>query len=216
MKILEIKSLAIKDIKVIKFARFCDHRGYFTEHFRKSDLFNMTGLPELKSSEFVQANQSFSKKDVIRGLHFQWNPFMGKLVRTLSGHMTDLILDIRKGSPTFGKAIAYDMPANDNKDHDEWIWVPPGFAHGNFFNQDSTIEYFCTGEYSNGCEAGISPFAKDIDWSLCDKELKIKFDKLSSTDLITDKDKNGFSLESWVKDKRSENFVFKDMVKKEF
>lgn len=214
MKILEVKTLAIPDVKVIKFARFRDHRGYFTEHFRKSDLFNVPDLLALNDVQLVQANQSFSKKGVIRGLHFQWNPFMGKLVRTLSGQMVDLVLDIRKGSPTFGKAIAYEMPDNKDKEYDEWIWVPVGFAHGNFFNEDSTIEYFCTGEYSNGCEAGISPLAKDIDWSLCDKYLKEKFDEISSTDLITDKDKNGFSLEDWVKDERSENFIYNKMVNK--
>ena len=213
MKILEIKVLAIPDVKVIKFARFCDNRGYFTEQFRKSDLFNTSNLTALNNAEFVQANQSFSKKGVMRGLHFQWNPFMGKLVRTLSGHMVDIVLDIRKGSSTFGKAIAYDMPAN-NLDYDEWIWVPPGFAHGNFFEEDSMIEYFCTGEYSNGCEAGISPFASDIDWSLCNKNLKERFEKISSTNLITDKDRNGFSIEDWNEDKRSENFIYKSMVEK--
>lgn len=208
MKILEIKTLAIPDIKVIKFARFGDHRGYFTEQFRKSDFFTLPDIPSLHNVEFVQANQSFSKKGTIRGLHFQWNPFMGKLVRTLSGHMVDIVLDIRKNSPTFGKAITYDMPTNNDREHDEWIWVPPGFAHGNFFDEDSMIEYFCTGEYSQNCEASISPLAEDIDWSLCDKVLKEKFDKVSSTELITEKDKNGSSLESWIKDERSKNFIY--------
>ena len=97
---------------------------------------------------------------------------MGKLVRTLSGRMVDMILDIRKGSTTFGKIIAYDMPSEHEADYNEWIWVPPGFAHGNFFTEDSTIEYFCSGEYSPGCEAGISPLAADIDWSLCEGSLK--------------------------------------------
>jgi len=214
MKILEVRNLTIPEIKIVKFARFCDQRGYFTEQFRKSDLFNSPDLPTLNTVEFVQANQSFSKKGVVRGLHFQWNPFMGKLVRTLSGHMVDIVLDIRKGSPTFGKAIAYDMPADDSKDYDEWIWVPPGFAHGNFFVENSKIDYFCTGEYSQGCEAGISPFARDIDWSLCDKKLKAEFDKIPLTELITDKDKNGFSLEAWSKDERSENFIYEDLVNK--
>ena len=214
MKILEIKTLAIPEIKVIKFARFCDHRGYFTEQFRKSDLFNIPNLESLNNIEFVQANQGFSKKDVIRGLHFQWNPFMGKLARTLSGHMVDIILDIRKGSPTFGKVIAYDMPANNNNDYDEWIWIPPGFARGNFFREDSITEYYCTGEYNQSCEASISPLAKDIDWSLCDKNIKKEFDKISSTDLITEKDRNGFSLENWIKDDRSENFIYNEMVEK--
>lgn len=216
MKIIKIESLSIPDIKVIRFARFCDHRGYFSEQFRKSDLFNNQDLPALKNAEFLQANQSFSKKGVIRGLHFQWNPFMGKLVRTLSGHMTDVVLDIRKGSPTFGKAIAYDMPANEERDYDEWIWVPAGFAHGNFFQENSMIEYFCTGEYSQGCEAGISPLAKDIDWSLCDKNIKEKFDKISiNNQLMTDKDRNGFSLEVWSADERSNNFIYDDLKSKE-
>lgn len=214
MKILEIKTLAIPEIKVIKFARFCDYRGYFTEQFRKSDLFNLTKLVSLNNKEFVQANQSFSKKSVIRGMHFQWNPFMGKLARTLSGHMIDIILDIRINSPTFGKVIAYDMPANNSNDYDEWIWIPPGFARGNFYKEDSLMEYYCTGEYNQNCEAGISPLASDIDWSLCDKNLKNEFDKIFSTNLITEKDKDGFSLEDWVKDDRSKNFIYNELVEK--
>jgi len=208
MKIIEVKSLKIPDIKVIKFARFCDHRGYFTEHFRKSDFENHRDMSFIKGLSFVQANESFSKKGTIRGLHFQWNPYMGKLVRTLKGRMIDLILDIRKGSPTFGKLIAYDMPSNSLSEYSEWIWVPPGFAHGNLFLDDTLIEYFCTGEYSPNCEAGISPLAKDIDWSLCDVELKKIFDKIApTTNLITDKDKNAFSVKEWEQDDRSENFI---------
>src|SRR3989344_3795385 len=107
MKILEINELKIPEIKTIKFARFHDHRGYFTEQFRKSDLFNRSELNSMKGINFVQANQSYSKKGTIRGMHFQWNPYMGKMVRTLSGHMVDLILDIRKGSPNYGKMIAF-------------------------------------------------------------------------------------------------------------
>ncbi len=178
MKIIEVKTLAIPEIRVIRFARFCDQRGYFTEPFRKSDLRNHPQADFLKNIEFVQSNESFSKKEVVRGLHFQWNPYMGKLVRTLRGRMVDLVLDIRKKSPTFGKCIAYDMPSDPAKDYSEWIWVPPGFAHGNFFTEESMIEYFCSGEYSAGCEAGISPLANDIDWSFCDQNLKKEFNGL--------------------------------------
>ena len=183
MKLLNVQTLHVKAIKVICFARFCDHRGYFTEHFRKSDLKNHPDTAFMKDIEFVQANESFSKGGTIRGLHFQWNPYMGKLVRTISGRMVDIVLDIRKGSPTFGKIILYDMPANPNADYQEWIWVPPGFAHGNFFTENTVIEYFCSGEYSPGCEAGISPLAEDIDWSLCDKKLKREFPLLSNKHL---------------------------------
>jgi len=211
MKILDVKTLALPEVKVISFARFLDHRGYFTEQFRKSDLFNIPEVPALNNREFAQANQSFSKQNVIRGLHFQWSPYMGKLVRTLSGHMVDIVLDIRKDSPNFGKAILYDMP-EQTADKDEWIWVPPGFAHGNFYLKDSIIEYLCTREYSNGLEASISPFAKDIDWSLADIKLKKSFDNLSSTELITDKDKNGLSLQQWSKDSRIENFIYSKLI----
>lgn len=210
MKIIEVKTLAIPDIKVIRFARFCDHRGYFTEQFRKSNLLQNEELPFLKRVELLQANESFSKKGVIRGLHFQWNPFMGKLVRTIKGRMVDLFLDIRKGSPTFGKIAAYDMPTDLDRDYDEWIWIPPGFAHGNFFTEESKIGYFCSGEYSPGCEAGISPLAKDIDWSLCDPKLKELFDEFTTNPnlLITDKDKDAHTLEEWKNKEDSDNFIY--------
>lgn len=212
MKILEVKSLEIPDIKTIKFSRFLDHRGYFTQKFKKEDLSNFPGLESMKEATFTEAIQSYSKKNVIRGMHFQWNPYMGKLVKTLSGRMTDLALDIRKGSPTYGKMIAYNMPYSTEKEYDEWIWIPPGFAHGNFFSEPSSIEYMCSGEYNQKCEAGISPLAKDIDWSLCNQELKRKFDEIISGEiLITEKDRNGFSLERWTKDERADNFIYEKL-----
>ncbi|HIJ71474.1 MAG TPA: dTDP-4-dehydrorhamnose 3,5-epimerase [Planctomycetes bacterium] len=209
MKLLDSKALQIEAVRVIRFARFGDYRGYFTEHFRKSDFINHPNTEFMRNVEFVQANESYSKKGTVRGLHFQWNPYMGKLVRTVKGRMVDMVLDIRKGSPAFGKIICYDMPADTESDYSEWIWVPPGFAHGNFFPEDTIIEYFCSGEYSPGCEAGISPLAADIDWTLCEADLKRLFDNIvPSTELITDKDKNGFSVAGWVDDERSDNFIY--------
>lgn len=209
VRILDVRSLVIPDIKVIRFARFPDDRGYFTELFRKSDF--LGNLPFLRNVEFSQCNESYSKPETIRGLHFQWNPYTGKLIRTLTGHMIDLVLDIRKGSPTFGKILAYDMPTDPNADFSEWIWVPPGFAHGNFFKKNSLIEYFCSGEYNPGCEAGISPLASDIDWSWCDPELKSDFHAIASgTPLMTEKDRNGYSLATWINSPDSDNFIFRE------
>ncbi len=209
MKILDVEQREIPEIKVVRFARFRDQRGYFTEHFRESDFQANSLTSFMRGVKFVQTNESFSINGTLRGLHFQWNPYMGKLVRTLHGHMLDLILDIRRGSPTFGKIIAYDMPSDGSEDFNEWIWVPPGFAHGNLFLRDTSIEYFCSGEYSPGHEAGISPLAEDIDWSLCDQRLREVFlDIGSNTLMITDKDRNGLSVSAWQDDERSNNFIY--------
>jgi dTDP-4-dehydrorhamnose 3,5-epimerase len=207
LKIVDVKSLAIPEIKVIRFARFPDHRGYFTEHFRKSDI---AALPFMTDVEFRQGNESYSKPGTIRGLHFQWNPYMGKLVRTLSGRMTDLVLDIRKGSPAFGKILAYDMPGGPELEYSEWIWVPKGFAHGNYFSEPTTIEYYCSAEYSPGCEGGISPLSADIDWSLCEPGLKSRFDAIvADSPLMTDKDRNGHTLASWTATTTANLFLYR-------
>jgi dTDP-4-dehydrorhamnose 3,5-epimerase-like enzyme len=105
--------------------------------------------------------------------------------------------------------IAYDIPDSVDADYNEWIWVPPGFAHGNFFTTDSTIEYLCSGEYSPGCEGGISPLAADIDWSMCDPTLKADFDNLlSDSPLMSDKDRDAITLNDWLADERSEQFLY--------
>lgn len=212
MKIVEVLDLAIPDVKVIRFARFPDHRGYFSEQYRFSDFESGPQTPFMRGVRFLQANESFSRTGAVRGLHFQWNPYMGKLVRTIRGHMIDVVLDIRKGSPWFGKIIAYDMPVRGDEDFAEWIWVPPGFAHGNTFPDDTVIEYFCSGEYSPGNEAGVSPVAEDLDWSLCDPALADQFRTIASTtSLMTDKDRNSFSVAAWAADPRAENFRYDDL-----
>ena len=207
MKITEIKSLNIPEIKIISFARFTDERGYFTESFRKSDLLNHPQMDSMGSFEFSQLNESYSKMNVLRGLHFQWNPYVGKMVRVLSGHMVDLALDIRKDSHTYGKIVGYEMFSSQKREGDECIWVPPGFAHGLFFMKPSKIEYICSGEHNPRCEIAISPLAEDIDWSLCESRLKENFDNLiSNVALISEKDRNGLTLKKWYEDDRSENF----------
>ena len=210
MKILSVKPLALPEVKVLTFALFKDHRGYFTEPYRKSDYLAHPDLPFPHAGDFVQHNESFSKTGTLRGLHFQWNPYMGKLVRTLFGHMLDIVMDIRLGSPNFGKVILYDMPRSIDAESSEWIWVPAGFAHGNLFLEPTAIEYLCTGEHSPGCEAGVSPLTADLDWSLADSSLKVILDKgITSPELlISDKDRAAPSLKDWVADARSSNFVY--------
>jgi dTDP-4-dehydrorhamnose 3,5-epimerase len=205
LKILDISSLALQEIKVLKFARFKDNRGYFTETYRQTDFVGANGLEFLEKVQFVQNNESYSHAGVIRGMHFQWNPCMGKLVRTLSGRMVDLVLDIRLGSPTLGRIIAFDMPA----DFDQWIWIPPGFAHGNYFTEPTRIEYYCTSAYNPGFEAGISPLSTDLDWNLCDSELRAEFCRLTADKyLISDKDQQAQSLKKWLDGEQASIFKY--------
>ena len=221
MKIIEENYVpGFRDIRIIKFAKFQDHRGYFTESYNKEQfnrelkLFNFKGLyvevdgNKKHFSPFVQHNESFSHENVVRGLHFQWAPYMGKLVRTVQGRMVDIFLDIRIGSDTFGKVGMYEMKSS--KEHSEWIWVPPGFAHGNFFSEATTIEYLCTGMYSKDTEAGISPLSDDLDWSLCDEDLKLEYSNLILNDkaILSVKDKDAMFLGDWKIDSRAYNFTY--------
>lgn len=209
MKLLSVDQLTLPEIRVIRFGRFVDDRGYFTEHFRKSDFQSNPQLPFMQNIEFLQTNESYSHPGTIRGMHFQWNPFQGKLVRTITGHMIDLALDIRPGSPTFGAIIAHDMPAQPHASSSEWIWLPPGFGHGIVALEATTIEYFCSAEWSPGCEASISPLASDLDWSRCDPALKEAFDRVASTTtLITPKDRDGLTMAAWLQDERSSFFAY--------
>ena len=205
MKISSISEQQISGVKLINFERFMDQRGFFTETYRTSDFINNN--LQIFPNGIMQSNESFSQKNVLRGLHFQWNPNMGKLVRTIAGHMIDLVLDLRQGSPTQGKIMAFDMPAISTNTSSSWIWVPEGCAHGNFFFEDSYIEYFCSGSYNGECEAGVSPFAEDIDWSICNAELKNKFFELKDSFISTPKDINGLSVKDWLSRPEANNFT---------
>ncbi len=206
MKIISIQPLALPQILVIQYKRFSDERGYFTETFNKKDICSLNNISSLTKFSIKQSNESFSHKNTIRGLHFQWNPFMGKLVRTVYGHMVDVVLDIRPNSETFGKAILYDMPANQSDSFSELIWVPPGFAHGNFFLEETLIEYYCDGTYNPGGEMGIFPFSSEIDWSLVDSQLYAQFAALKTKCLMSPKDKKGLDLTEWKKNANSNLF----------
>ena len=204
MKINNIFEPAIKGVKVIHFEKFMDKRGYFSETFRAGDF--IANELDIFPNGILQTNESYSRRNVLRGLHFQWNNPMGKLVRTISGHMIDLILDLRIGSPTQGQIMAFNMPIAAHQNESSWIWVPEGCAHGNFFLEDSYIEYYCSASYNGDCEAGVSPFATDIDWSICDPKLKNLFFDLKDSFITTSKDINGHSLSSWLKTADAANF----------
>ena len=197
MKILKVLPAVFPEVKIIKFARFTDHRGYFTETYRFSQLEEV--IPQLK---IKQVMESHSKQWVLRGLHFQYDPPMGKLVRTVVGEMIDFFLDIRPNSKTFGKIGAFKMPSNWEDDFDIWIWIPFGFAHGNLYLEESTIEYFATSTWNPSAEVGINPLSDDIDWSLVDKKIVDIFKNNHDKFIISEKDKQGLTLKDWQKDTR--------------
>jgi len=204
MKILDVTSAVFPEIKIIRYQKFSDNRGYFTETFRESDLVKV--IPDFK---IKQVNESYSKKGVFRGLHLQWNPFMGKMVRVINGRIIDFFLDIRKKSPTYGKIGGCELNTDLVSNYNHWIWVPVGFAHGIVCLEETSIEYLCTGEYNPDNEIGISPLAPDLDWSICQEDIKNKFDLIKKTNLIlSNKDKNGLFLKQWTEDERSKNFVY--------
>ena len=124
----------------------------------------------------------------------------------------DLFLDIRLGSPTFGKIAACEMAAPADAAWGEWIWLPLGFAHGVFFTVESRIEYLCSGAYNQACEAGPSPVTGDLDWSLCDAVLKGEFDALIANGaVLSEKDRQGLSLTAWAADSRAQHFTYEPL-----
>lgn len=145
---MEFIRTAIFDVILVKPKIFGDERGFFMESYRKS-LFQASGI----MPEFIQDNHSKSSKGVLRGLHYQLDPkAQGKLVRCVSGAVFDVAVDIRRGSPTFGKWVGYELSA-ENK---QMLWIPAGFAHGFVTLADNTeFLYKTTGEYAHECDRGI-------------------------------------------------------------
>jgi len=126
---------------------FADERGIFFESYHK-DLFASNGIP----FHFVQDNQSFSGKGVLRGLHFQKPPFaQGKLVRVITGQALDVAVDLREDSPTFGQ---YETFLLTDQLHN-MVYVPEGFAHGFLALEDTILQYKCTNIYNKASEGGI-------------------------------------------------------------
>lgn len=144
----EFEHTQIEDVVIIKPRVFFDNRGYFLETYKKS-IFSEIGI-KLK---FDQDNFSFSKKDVLRGLHLQRKPYIqAKLVRCVFGMIVDVIVDVRLGSNTFGKWLSFDL--NDENQH--ILYVPIGFLHGFVVLSDvAIVHYKASSEYCLSCEDGV-------------------------------------------------------------
>lgn len=158
---MEIRETKLKDLYLITPKVFGDERGYFFESYRKE--VEATILPE--GTEFVQENESFSTKGVLRGLHFQKGEHVqGKLVKVAKGKVYDVVVDLRKGSATFGEWYGVIL---DDKSH-KMLYVPEGFAHGFYTMEDAVFQYKCTNYYNKNSEGGLIWNDKDlsIDWKV--------------------------------------------------
>jgi dTDP-4-dehydrorhamnose 3,5-epimerase len=186
---MKIESVHLGTVTVLVPEIFQDQRGFFLEEFR-ADQFKELGLP----FHFVQENHSGSVRNVIRGLHFQWDPPMSKLMRVLSGTAFLVAVDIRKNSPTLGQW--YGIEASDK--NRKQLWAPASFARGFCVLSDfAEIQYMCTGIYNPKGESGIRWNDPDIglEWPV-------------SNPILSDKDINAQSLSEWLASQESDNFIY--------
>lgn len=184
-----VEKTGLRDLVIITPEVFKDERGFFTETYRK-DKFIDFGLPV----EFVQDNHSKSSKGVVRGLHFQWEPPMGKLMRVTQGSAFLVAVDVRIGSPTFGKWLGVEASVENRKQ----LYAPAGFARGFCVLSDfAEIQYKCTGIYNSKAESGIrwNDPAINIEWPVADP-------------ILSKKDEVAQTLEEWTKKPESKYFTY--------
>lgn len=175
------------DVVVLVPEIFSDERGFFMETYRK-DQFDEFGIP----SSFVQDNHSGSVKGVLRGLHFQWDPPMGKLIWVSKGEGFLVAVDIRKNSPTLGKSVSI-ISSEENRKR---LWAPAGFARGFLAISDwCELQYKCTGIYNQKFEGNIlwNDPELDINWPI-------------SNPIISERDRKAPTLKEWLELKESNNF----------
>ncbi len=186
---LKVKKTEIDDVMIVIPEVFEDERGFFLEAYR-ADQFKDLGLPD----GFVQDNHSRSARGVLRGLHFQWEPPMGKLMRVTYGSAFLVAVDIRKGSPTLGKWFGIEV-SYENKLQ---VWAPAGFARGFCVLSDfAEIQYKCTGIYNGNAESGIL-------WN--DPEIGIEWPE--NAPVLSEKDKIAQTLAQWLEKPESNNFKY--------
>jgi dTDP-4-dehydrorhamnose 3,5-epimerase len=185
----KIESRHLGEIVVLVPQVFEDERGYFMESFR-GDSFKDLGLPQ----SFVQENHSYSRKGVLRGLHFQWDPPMGKLMRVTRGTAFLVAVDVRLGSPTVGKWFGIEASAENRKA----VWAPASFARGFCALSDHVeVQYLCTGVYNSKAESAIR-------WD--DPEIGIVWPFQPQT--ISEKDRKAQTLAEWLASADAHHFGY--------
>jgi dTDP-4-dehydrorhamnose 3,5-epimerase len=185
----DVESRHLGEVVVLRGRAFEDSRGSFMETYRQ-DQFLELGLP----ASFVQDNHSYSKKGVVRGLHFQWDPPMGKLMRVTRGAAFLVAVDLRVGSPTLGKWVGTEVTAESRKQ----VWAPASFARGFCaLTEDTEVQYKCTGTYNGNAESAIrwNDPAIGIEWPVLDP-------------LVSEKDRNAPTLKEWLASANAHHFDY--------
>jgi len=189
---IRAEQTGLEDVKLVLPEVYKDDRGFFSELFRK-DQFSQLGLPW----EFVQMNHSGSVRNVVRGLHFQWDPPMGKLMWVAKGTAFLVAVDIRKGSPNLGKWFGATLAAEERK----MIWAPAGFARGFCVLSDyAEIQYLCTGIYNSAGESGIL-------WN--DPEIGVRWP--ADQPILSEKDGKAQTLAQWLQREQSNNVKYEKL-----
>ncbi len=185
---LKIESRHLGEVVVLVPQVFEDERGYFMEAFR-ADNFGDLGLPQ----SFVQENHSYSRKGVLRGLHFQWDPPMGKLMRVTRGTAFLVAVDVRKGSPTVGKWVGIEASAENRKQ----VFAPSSFARGLCALSEAVeVQYLCTGVYNSKAESAIR-------WD--DPDIGIAWPVTHP--IISKKDREAQTLNEWLASADAQHFA---------
>lgn len=165
MKVIET---SLPGCVIVEPTVFGDGRGFFFETWN-AERYGQHSLP----TKFVQSNVSFSSRGVLRGLHYQWPSPQGKLVSVLVGEVYDVVVDIRRGSSTFGQWAAVILSAENKRQ----FWIPEGFAHGfAVLSERAIFSYLCTAQYDKAADAGIrwNDPAIGIDWPVSSPLLSAK------------------------------------------
>ena len=159
---MKLTKTDIEGVVIIEPQVYTDERGYFFEAFNAAKFREVTGI----NTTFVQDNESRSIEGVVRGLHFQLPPYaQSKLVRVVRGAILDVAVDIRRGSPTFGRYVAVELSEENRRQ----LFIPRGFAHGfSVLRGDAILEYKCDNLYARECEGAIrwDDPTLAIDWKI--------------------------------------------------
>ena len=178
---MKIINTYFDDIKIFEPIVHSDYRGFFMESFNHH-------IQQALQETFLQDSHSKSSKYVLRGLHYQWEDPMGKLIRVIKGRGLDIVIDVRKSSETYGEWRTFEL----SEDNHHILWVPAGFAHGFLcLEEDTHLCYKNSALHNAKCEGAINPINSGLDI-----DFPIPHDKI----ILSDKDRNAPSFDDYDKD----------------